>query len=296
LNLLKLLAGLGLIILALSHLGRWLAMGDSLSVGRVQLLVAGAVLVVVFRIAKARHFARWTGSAVLASALQTGWLWYGPATGAPGGFVLYQKNMLFLNSRHPQLIADIRESGAMVVTLQEVAERNLPVLEALSDLYPYQKVCAFAGVGGTAILSQRPFVGGTQACGDKDGLTIAQIVVPQGPLWIASLHLHWPWPYGQQNFLPRITERLAALEGPVVLGGDFNMQAWGASVAEIARAVGASRIGTYGSTFPQFTALVPMIIDQVLVPDGASGTVERRPLLGSDHMGLLARITLPGQR
>ena len=289
----RFLTGLGLIALALSHSGRWLALGDSLAVGRLHLLLAGLIVAIALHVLEERVLFRLVLLAVLLSGAQTAWLWRGPATGEPGDFTLYQKNLLFLNSKHPELIADIRASFAEVVTLQEVAERNFPILEGLKDIYPHQHYCPFAGVGGVAILSQVPFVGGTPSCGDKDGLALAQIVVAgTGPVWIASLHLHWPWPYGQRAHLLRILPRLEALDGPVVLGGDFNMQGWGASVAAVADAIMANRLGGYGATFSRFATFAPLIIDQVLIPSEASGQVVRRPLLGSDHMGLLADIRL----
>ena len=290
---LRLLTGLGLIALALSYSGRWLAFGDSLAVGRLHLLLAGLAVAVALRLTGERGLFRLTLLAVLVSGAQTFWLWRGPANGEPGDFTLYQKNLLFLNSEHPEIIADIRDSFAEVVTLQEVAERNFPVLEGLKDIYPYQHYCPFGGVGGVAILSQVPLVGGSMSCGDKDGLALAQVVVAgKGPVWIASIHLHWPWPYAQRGQVLRILPRLEALEGPVVIGGDFNMQGWGASVGMLARATDTARLGGYGATFSRFATFAPLVIDQVLVPRGASGQIARRPLLGSDHMGLLADIRL----
>ena len=290
-KLLKFLSGLGLFALALSYTGRWFAPGDSLSVGRMHLVLGLFLLAGLMFAGRARIFAKWTAGLTLIAALQTGWVGFGPS-GAAGPIVVYQKNLLFLNSRHPEIIADIEASGADFVTLQEVAERNFPVLEGLRASYPHQHYCPFAGVGGVAILSRRPFVGGTPECGDKDGLAVAQVVVPGGPLWLAALHLHWPWPYGQARQVERVLPRLEALGGRVILGGDFNMQPWGSPVLRIAGAVGGHRLKGYWETFPRFRMIVPLIIDHVIVPEGATGTIERRPLAGSDHRGLLARITL----
>ena len=288
----KFFAGLGLIVLALSYLGRWLVFGDSLAVGRLHLLIGGLLLVVVFALKGAKWWARIVGLAVVLATLHTGWIWYG-IQGPEGSFSLYQKNLLFINADHPAVISDIESSGAVVVTLQEVHERNLPILVALKGTYPYQLMCPFSGVGGVAILSKIPYVGGSPTCGDKDGFATAQIVVAQkGPVWIASVHMHWPWPYGQRDQLTKVLERLEKLSGPVLVGGDFNMQPWGSSVMQVAAAARAGRLGGYWSTFPELTGAIPLMIDQIMVPKGATGRVERRPLAGSDHYGLLAKINL----
>lgn len=293
---LRILTGLGLLALGLSHLGAILPFGDSLSVGRIHLLLGGLIVLVFLR-----HFSpglgRLVGLVLVLSLGQTIWAWRGGASHisdvATADLVLYQKNLLFINGTKDAIAEEIRASGALVVTLQEVHDNNLPILDALKDTYPHQLRCTFAGVGGTALLSKRPFVGGGAACGDKGGLTLAQIVLPGGPVWIGALHLHWPWPYGQAAQVSDVLERLETLEGPVILAGDFNMQPWGSSVIRIARTIDANRLGGYGITFPHLAPFVPLIIDHVLIPKGAKGAIERRDLFGSDHRGLIAWIDLP---
>ena len=58
------------------------------------------------------------------------------------------------------------------------------------------------------------------------------------------------------------------------------------AVTEIARATGGRPAGPARATLTIAGAL-PIAIDRVLAPGG--GLTERRPRLGSDHHGLLAR-------
>jgi len=77
----------------------------------------------------------------------------------------------------------------------------------------------------------------------------------------------------------------------MLIAGDFNMVPWGSSVRSIAKAAESERIGGYVTTFPAFGGLAPLAIDHVLIPKGGQGQIETRPLLGSDHLGLVARFS-----
>ena len=287
------LATLALITLALSYSGAWFAPGDSLAVGRPHLSLVVILLALWLWWAEALKLAMvcllagsTSAAALLSYAL--------PGTAAPGTYTLYQKNLLFKAWPRQPLADDILASGADIVTLQEVSTHNRQYMRSLFEAYPTQVICPSRAGFDVAILTRFEQVEGGADCGAGGGLALLQVRLPQGQtVWIASLHLLWPWPYGQPEQLRRLLPRLSALEGPVILAGDFNMVPWGASVARIAQATGTERIGPAHDTFPHFRPLLPLPIDHVLLPAGSAGLVLMRDQLSSDHHGLLASFSLP---
>lgn len=281
-------AGMGL--LAASFAGALHPAADSLAVFRLH--VSAFCLLLSLPALRLRRAAGLGGLAASAVALGTVlWPMAIPAGGASGPVTLYQKNMRFAPRDLAPLIADIRAADPDLLTLQEVTPGNEALLAALSDRLPTQLVCPFARVGAVAVGSRWPLAGNETLCLERQGIAAVRVAGPVGPVWLISLHLHWPWPHGQSPQRARLAPVLAGLEQPVVVGGDFNMVPWSHAVRSIARATGTRRIGRAFDTMTRFP-LAPLPIDHVLIPRGGEGATELRPLLGSDHHGLLARFSL----
>ncbi|WP_157973504.1 endonuclease/exonuclease/phosphatase family protein [Tropicimonas sp. IMCC34043] len=272
----------GLAALAGGYLGRWHPAGDSLAVFRGHLGLAG---IVWFLAGAALGLAPgWSVALpilalvpVLAARLR-------PERAGP--VTLYQKNMSYQMPDVAPLAADIRAVAPDLLTLQEVTPANAVLLQQLADILPHTHLCRFEHVGGIAIASRWPILPGSLRC--AHGLAAAQLDTPEGPLWLVSLHLHWPWPDRQPIQHPQILEVLDGLDGPVVLAGDFNMVRWSYSVQSIARAIRAEPAGRARTTF-RIKRAIGIAIDQILVPSGRRGATETRPMLGSDHLGFVAR-------
>lgn len=290
--------GLGTLVSLAGFLGAVHPAGDSFAVLRPACVAGFLALVLVCLIARFRRL----GVASLMSAVLlagTILIEVAPgaraitAAGAPPQITLYQKNMLFVNRDWREIAADIRALEPDVVTLQEVSARNRPILDDLADLYPHQQFCSFSGVGGTAVLSRLPphIDGGT--CPAVRGLAVLRAQGPKGPVWLMSLHLHWPWPYGQAAQARAVETFLDGTDGPRVLGGDFNMIPWSHRLRRLEGTAHGQRAGPAQITFSvnlDGLSLYPMPIDHVIGPRG--GDLTRRPRLGSDHFGLLARLPL----
>ncbi|NNK68114.1 MAG: endonuclease [Rhodobacteraceae bacterium] len=287
-------------VLALGFTGRFHGLGDSLSLLRPLVVPALAFISLLLLIPGPRRLAL----AGLAVAIGGGVSLVppSPASMLPDGtqtYAIYQKNLLFRLPDTNPVAADILDKGVDFVALQELHRRNRPILGALRETFPYQHFCPFAAVGGIAVLSRFPAVDGKTVCAEGAGLAGMQVLTPDGPLWVVSLHLHWPYPYRQASQVEGLLPILSALEGPVVLGGDFNMVAWSHAVRAIARATGTEMAGFAGGTLALsysvdgknlIDTLPRLPIDHVLVPEGsATVSVTRLPRLGSDHHGVLAR-------
>ena len=284
-------AVLGLMALGASFFGRWWAWGDSLAVARSWVGLGGLVWLGLCGLAGAMTW-RWVAAlwlVVLGALAPVGWAKWRPEPGGAAALVLYQKNMNFRMPDVAPLLADIRAVGADFITLQEVDAENRAVMAALSEDYPGQHYCEFSAVGGQAVLARWPAL--ETACGY--GWAGMRVEAPGGPIWLVSLHLHWPAPYGQFGHLARAVPELEALEGPVFLGGDFNMVPWSGAMARIEEAVRGARVGRARLSIEQMDGRLWLPIDHVLAPEGWRGRSVIRPQVGSDHFGVVGELVAP---
>lgn len=281
------LVGLAALPLVGSYLGALHPLGDSLAAFRLQGAGLLALLSLTALMAGAARAGRLGMVAALVAGVPLAWAYQSGA--APGGDLrLYQKNMLFRNDDLAGLAADIRAAAPDVVTLQEVSEPNRPLMGDLADVLPHQLWCPFAAVGGPAVLTRLAPVPGQQVC--APGLAALQVTGPEGPLWLVSVHLHWPWPHGQASHVQALLPVLERMQAPVVMAGDFNMVPWSAALAALRGATGTRHAGPVRGTYTGFAPWATLPIDHVLAPGG--GVVETRPRLGSDHLGLWADLSL----
>lgn len=204
---------------------------------------------------------------------------------------LYQKNLSFRNSQIGVVALDILDKKPDFVTLQEVTMAHLALLKDLATDYPTQLVCPFSTVGGVAIAARWPMIEGSQTCFDGQGMAAVRLRTPNGPVWLVSVHLHWPYPFGQAAQVAGLLPKLRALDGLKVLAGDFNMVPWGGVITDIETAADLNRIGQINGTL-WLKQLYPLPLDHVLISAPNSGTIDILPLLGSDHNGVMARFSL----
>lgn len=212
---------------------------------------------------------------------------------------LVQFNTLFSNPE-PQLILDqIAAVKPDVVTLQEVSRNTRVIMDRLAADYPSQVLCRFQGVGDVAVLSKHPVT--RTWCEAGSGLAGLRIQLDGREVAVASIHLHWPYPYGQAAQVEDLLRQLAALPQPIVMAGDFNAAPWSAAVTRLTEASGTSVAPGLRLTLKLAGGLSrfgippqPLLpIDHVLVPRGAAVSVSVGDDAGSDHLPLIAGIGLP---
>lgn len=282
----KFVAWVAGILLLGSFAGALHPLGDSLAVVRLPLAVVFSLAVIW---TPWRAVLRWP-LAALGMAVLGQVIWMKLDQPEAGGLTLYQKNMLYRNGALDDLARDIRARVPDVVTLQEVSNRNETLLAMLAEDYPYQHLCRFQSWRGVAVLSRlEPVPGVAPLCSPQFGLAGMQVQGPEGPFWVVSLHLHWPFPFEQADHLERLVPVLEGLTEPVVLAGDFNMLPWGWSVRRVGQLVDGQRAGPLVPTY-WLKGLVPLAIDHVFAPGG--GRIEVLPAIGSDHNGLFARVSV----
>lgn len=278
--------GLGLLTLGASYLGALHGLGDSLAMFR-DWITYGVLGLGVFAL-----FVRtWWGGVVslvagLAATLhllsfQT---LHTPAPVSAPDLVVYVKNLAWRWGDVDAVVQDIERADADVILLQELSPDSISILTGLLPDHPYHHICAFSDWSAMAVLSRYPL--SAPGCTDYRSLAYAVVDAPGGPVWTASIHQVWPYPYQQPALLPDI---LAAIPPPgtrQVIAGDFNMVPWGHSVRAIMDAGGTRRISPALDTIEVRGVGFP--IDHVLT-DG-DGTATLRGRMGSDHEGLVARI------
>jgi len=290
---LRFVALICLFVLGASHFGALHPLGDSLAVFRGVLTIVGAVAVLVLVLQRRRVLAVLGAGLVLWSAytVLTPRFAFSAALDTP--YVLYQKNMSFRMPDTGPLAVDILQQASDFVTLEEVDWENIALLDRLKPDYPAQAFCPFMNVGGVAVASRWPKLAGSDVCLPGQGMVAMQVETPDGPLWLVALHLHWPFPHQQAEQVQQLETALKVLEGPVVLGGDFNMVPWSHTMRAITAATQTRRIGAPKYTFALFDGLYTLPIYHVLVnANTRPAETWRRPQLGSDHFGLLARFYL----
>ena len=219
-------------------------------------------------------------------------LYPAPAEAQSRAFVHYQKNMQYSLSRQDErrLAGDILARAPDTVTLQEVNRENREILEMLRAAYPSQKLCPFKDIGGVAVLSRWPLVPGSMRCLKGKGIAALQVEMPEGRVWVMSVHLEPPERPLHGQMVRALGAELPGFRGPKIVGGDFNAFPGSESVSVLARAAGVAPLGPKVVT-KRLGGLFSLTIDHVLVT-GGKGRIEQLPLIGSDHYGLLARFTL----
>ena len=208
-------------------------------------------------------------------------------TGQGGDFVLYQKNIWAPNVHYEDLVADILASGADFVTLQEVADNREQIYDLLGSELGFKHHCRNSDWDGVGVVSRYPIVPDSGYCSPDRGLALAAFQTPRGVVWVGSIHLWWPFPFEQSKFAEPVLRTLEGLNGPVILGGDFNMFPGTRLTRLVAQ---SARVQELRPAFATMSlAEIPLPIDHVLA---AGGRVEKRPLIGSDHHGLLAIVSI----
>ncbi len=211
-----------------------------------------------------------------------------PTVQQGGGFRIYSKNLRYDNADIDPIFHDITKAKVEVVMLQEVSAINKPLLKKLGPEFPYQHVCATKARSNIALASKYPFVTPPK-CSKSRAFLITRIAPGGEDIWIASMHIPWPWPANTENSERETWAALAMLSGPMVLAGDFNSFPWSTRMSRVmtltkTRPAGPLRLTLNHRKIP---AILP--IDYVLATGG--GFVEKRPLFGSDHFGLVGQVS-----
>lgn len=211
--------------------------------------------------------------------------------------------VLTLNTKRGQadaaaVVRHVRQSGAQVAVLEEVTPRMERALrgEGLAETLPNVGGAAGPDASGTMIFSAYPL---TESAGVPLGHASYRIkVAAPTPFWLVAVHLSQPlngegsaW-RGDWSVLGQV---LPALDGPVVVAGDFNStlehrplrRLLDRGFSDAARTANAG----WQPTYPNGVGLIA--IDHVLLR-GAYTAVSTRTheVMGTDHRALVAALAV----
>ncbi|SDT05541.1 Uncharacterized conserved protein YafD, endonuclease/exonuclease/phosphatase (EEP) superfamily [Friedmanniella luteola] len=191
---------------------------------------------------------------------------------------------------------------ADVVVLVEVTSALVRALDARGwrERFPYDAGASGGRVTNTAVFSRFPLSGSEQFGSSFFDQWATTVDVPDVGA-VALVAVHPCNPYCGQDRWAREHEDLrrqvqGRLGGPLVVAGDFNAVVDHGPMQQLRRLglrSGADLVGSgWAPTYPAGRRLPPLLaIDHVLVDPALGVTaLERVPVDGTDHLGLLARV------
>lgn len=229
----------------------------------------------------------WVRLAIVVAAVWAGlgWLIHVAGNSETPGLRIYSKNLWFANAEIPALVADISAADVDLVLLQEVSTRNRHVLALLRETFPHQHLCRFSAWSAIAVVSRTPFAR-DGVCSHRRALALAHVNVGGQLVAVGSVHVPWPWPYDADEGFDAIERVLQETDAPIVLAGDFNALPWTQGMSRMVRAANGKLAKPLRPTLR--LRGIPLILDMAITPKG--GHVTYRPLLGSDHAGLVVDV------
>jgi endonuclease/exonuclease/phosphatase (EEP) superfamily protein YafD len=212
-------------------------------------------------------------------------------------------NMAFGN---PVAVAGfLLREDADIVLLQEIGAAQVGSLRMLlRDKYPHAHACAAHRNCAAAVFAKRPWAAAGQQSqtGEVPEAVWVQFDDPDiGRLRVIGVHLHLPFrSEAQTRQVDWLIAQRAAFQGPAIVAGDFNMTPWSYRLQRLLASTGLRRHATFLRSwptvrYPQLRLPAPaFLIDHVITtPDIRSVAIRTGPVVGSDHLPVVARLRLP---
>ena len=231
-------------------------------------------------------------------------------------FKLLQANLRFDNQTPEKFLALIEKEKPDIITVQEASAKwrnffqnnNLRIIGCVAD---NDRAGATGVILSDSFLSRYGFSGSPiVTCYDATTTRgyVAKIKL-QGDnpnhlqLDIISVHLAWPWPFGQNLQLDELengafrNDLETNISGRIV-AGDFNSVSWSNTVSRIEKLTGTRHVSGIGSTWLSYSFPTPLRpyfglpLDQILLSENIKPiSVKRLAFFGSDHLPVLAEFS-----
>lgn len=209
-------------------------------------------------------------------------------------------NVLAQTTTRPEVLAAaVSQSPADLVILAE-APPLAGMLAELGRVFPAHAGCPAPDDCGLLVLSRDPStridirrIGRT----GEPRLAVVEVTGRNGrKLTVVGAHLFKPWFFGIVEGEDWMTlEAISGLSGPVVVVGDLNAAPWSRRLARLVDQCGLAWPRRPLPTWPNGAGIFGLPLDHVLVHEARLSGVEPWGAgLGSNHLGLLARISTVG--
>ncbi len=229
---------------------------------------------------------------------------------------LLQANLRFDNQTPEKFLALIEKEKPDIITVQEASAKwrnffqnnNLRIIGCVAD---NDRAGATGVILSDNFLSRYGFSGSPiVTCYDATTTRgyLAKIKL-QGDnpnhlqLDIISVHLAWPWPFGQNLQLGELengafrNDLETNISGRIV-AGDFNSVSWSNTVSRIEKLTNTRHISGIGPTWLSYSFPAPLRpyfglpLDQILLSENIKPiSVKRLAFFGSDHLPVLAEFS-----
>jgi endonuclease/exonuclease/phosphatase (EEP) superfamily protein YafD len=272
---------------------------------RVQYLAATAVMLALVALRR-----RWGACAVLvaagavsaASVLPYVPLTFGaePAAAATAPLKVLSINVSYRPFLARRLLEIIREADADVLVVQELTPHAESVLSALDNDFPYNRKFPANGPYGIGLWSRYELESGaTIAIGRRPAIE-ARVRGPSSVFTVVGVHLSAPVTRrraaARNQELLALAAHTAAIEGPLIVAGDFNATPYSPYFVEWLESTGLtdSRRGrTLSVSWPTMLPIAGIPIDHITVnADFETLSHRRLPNFESDHYGLFVELAL----
>jgi len=226
-------------------------------------------------------------------------------TGTPPLKVL-TVNVSYRQFQAKRLLESVREADPDVVVVQELTPHAERVLADLDNEFPNFRKFPADGAYGIGLWSKHELEsGGTVALGRLPAIE-ARVRGPSGTFTLIGVHLSAPVTQrraaARNQQLTELAARAAAIQGPLIVAGDFNTTPYSPYFTTFLEKSGLtdSRRGrTLSTSWPTMLRWVGIPIDHVTVNDRFTILSHRRLRnFESDHFGALVEVALrdPQQR
>jgi endonuclease/exonuclease/phosphatase (EEP) superfamily protein YafD len=211
-------------------------------------------------------------------------------------------NVSFLQFSSRRLLEIVREADPDVVVVQELTPHAERVLADLDKAFSNHRKFPADGAYGIGLWSRLPLESSEMFALGRVPAIEARLRGPAGVFTVFGVHLRAPTApqraVARNQELRELATRSAAVEGPLVVAGDFNVTPYSPYYGDWLEASGLtdSRRGrTLSVSWPATFPWIGIPIDHVAVNDGFTILSHRRlPNFESDHYGLLVELAQNG--
>jgi endonuclease/exonuclease/phosphatase (EEP) superfamily protein YafD len=210
-------------------------------------------------------------------------------------------NVLFRNHETGRLLDIVRHESPDVVLLVEFTPEWRAKVDELRRDYPYRLERPGNDAFGIALYSRFELESVTPFALGPTTAVEARLHTPSGNATLIGVHLRspsTPWRSAARNWqLRALADHVAAIPGPLVVMGDFNVTPYSPYYTDWLARTGLTdtrRGRTLSPSWPAYFPLLGIPIDHCAVSRDVTIVAHRGlPAFGSDHYPILAELALP---
>jgi len=301
------LVAAGVIAISVAPLGAraWWVL-DLFTHFRIQYLAIGIVLLLLLAAVRKPAWCAALGACIAINAAAASDYW--PALRQPSNAALETRepirvltvNLSTLDFTPEPLLEIIGGESPDIVLLVEFTPVWQERLQKLDAAYPHRLKLPARGAFGLALLSRHELVDARQIALGANAAIEARIRAPAGSFTLLGVHLRAPMNRAlailRNGQLEELAERRAAISGPVMVLGDFNITPFSPFFIDWLAATGLRDAGAGRGPWFSWPSSLPIAgipIDHCVVSEDFEVTAHRRlPAFGSDHYPVLAEVVL----